>query len=66
MDYFWANENSLGISSEKIMMPMQPGDVVKTWAIEDDLICDYDYRPNTPINEGTGKFVEWYKNFYKD
>ena len=43
---------------------MQPGDVEKTWANVDDLIKDYEYRPNTPIKKGVQQFVEWYKNFY--
>ena len=43
---------------------MQPGDVEKTWANVDDLMKDYDYRPNTPIGEGVNKFISWYKKFY--
>jgi UDP-glucuronate 4-epimerase len=43
---------------------MQPGDVEKTWANVDDLITDYDYRPNTSIKEGVTAFIEWYKGYY--
>ena len=46
-------------------MPIQPGDVYKTWANVDDLIRDYNYSPNTSIREGVGKFIDWYKNYYK-
>ncbi|SIQ77421.1 NAD-dependent epimerase [Maribacter ulvicola] len=65
MDFITAIEESLDTVAKKDMYPMQPGDVEKTWANVDDLIADYDYRPNTPIKEGVQQFVEWYKAFYK-
>ena len=65
MHFIEAIEISLGITAKKEMLPMQPGDVSKTWANVDDLIRDYDYRPNTPIKEGVQKFVGWYKKYYK-
>ena len=43
---------------------MQPGDVERTWANVDELIKDYDYKPNTPIAMGIAKFTEWYRDFY--
>ena len=43
------------------MMYMQPGDVAKTWADVSDLIEDYNYQPNTPIDVGVKKFIDWYK-----
>ena len=46
-------------------MPMQPGDVEKTWADVDSLIRDYAYTPNTPIKRGVAEFINWYKKFYK-
>ncbi|MEP2057993.1 MAG: NAD-dependent epimerase [Maribacter litoralis] len=64
MDFITAIEDSLDTVAKKDMYPMQPGDVEKTWANVDDLITDYDYRPNTPIKEGVQRFVEWYKDFY--
>jgi UDP-glucuronate 4-epimerase len=65
LDFIEAIEESLGISATKNMMAMQPGDVEKTWANVDDLIRDYDYRPNTPIKQGVQRFVDWYKAFYE-
>ena len=65
MDFIDAIEKSLGITAKKEMLPMQPGDVAKTWANVDDLIRDYDYHPNTPIKKGIDSFVAWYKKFYK-
>jgi UDP-glucuronate 4-epimerase len=44
---------------------MQPGDVERTWADVDDLIKDFNYTPNTPIEEGIHSFVNWYVKFYK-
>lgn len=58
-------ESALGITSHKTLLPMQPGDVEKTWANVDDLITDYDYRPNTPIKEGVKSFINWYKDYFK-
>lgn len=65
MDFITAIEESLDTVAKKDMYPMQPGDVEKTWANVDDLIADYDYRPNTPIQEGVNKFITWYKNYYQ-
>ncbi len=60
-----ALEKSIGQQAQKEMLPMQPGDVTRTWADVDDLIRDYDYRPHTPVEEGIQKFVDWYHWYYK-
>ena len=64
MDFIEAIENKLGTKAQKNMMEMQPGDVERTWANVDDLIKDYNYSPDMPINEGVQKFVDWYKEYY--
>lgn len=64
MDFITAIEESLGTTAKKELLPMQPGDVEKTWANVDDLIADYGYRPNTPIKQGVQRFVDWYKTYY--
>jgi len=64
-EFIEAIEHHLNKKAEKDMLPMQPGDVERTWADVDDLIADYDYRPDTSVNDGVRKFVEWYKNYYK-
>lgn len=64
LDFIQQIENSLGLKAIRNNLPMQPGDVERTWANVDELIKDYDYRPNTPIDEGIQKFVSWYKEFY--
>ena len=49
--------------AEKIMMPMQEGDVKQTWANVDGLAEVTGHRPKTDIVEGVGEFVEWYKGY---
>lgn len=65
LDFIKEIELNLGTEAEKNMMPIQPGDVERTWANVDDLIKDYDYRPNTSIKHGVKAFVDWYKAYYK-
>lgn len=64
LDFIEAIEENLGVKAQKQMLPMQPGDVERTWANVDDLIKDYDYSPNTPVKEGVAHFVEWFKTYY--
>ena len=63
--YIEVLEQCLGIKAEKLMMDMQPGDVPATYADVDDLVRDLDYRPNTTLEYGVARFVEWYKEYYK-
>ena len=58
-------ENCLGMEARKNLLPMQPGDVPATYANVDDLTRDTGFKPATTIEEGIGKFVEWYKNYFK-
>jgi len=64
-DFIEAIEKSLGKKAEKQLMPIQPGDVEKTWADVSALKRDYDYNPGTPVEEGIQKFVDWYREYYK-
>ena len=48
------------------MHPMQKGDVPRTFACIDNLVSDYDYSPNTSINQGLRSFVNWYKSYVKN
>ena len=64
MDFIEAIETKLGVEAKKELLPMQPGDVPMTWADTSDLERDLGYRPDTPIKEGVGKFVEWYREYY--
>ena len=58
-------EDCLGKRAVRNLMPMQPGDVPETFADVDALSRDVDYRPTTPIEEGVRRFVEWYREFYR-
>lgn len=58
-------ENCLGKKAEKNLLPLQPGDVPDTYADVDALITDVDYKPETSIEVGVERFVEWYKAYYQ-
>jgi len=58
-------EDRLGITAEKHMMPMQPGDVERTWADVDDLYDYIGYHPKVGIEKGIAKFVDWYRSYYQ-
>ncbi len=65
LDFIEAIERATEKEADKIMKPIQAGDVAKTWADVDALIADYQYKPNTSIEEGIKQFVDWYKWYYK-
>ena len=65
LDFISEIEKNLGIVSKKNMLPIQPGDVPRTMANIDELVSDYNYRPNTNIKEGIKNFINWYKSYYK-
>ena len=58
-------ENCLGKEAQKIYLDMQPGDVIMTYADVTDLEKAIGFKPETPIEEGLAKFVEWYRKYYK-
>lgn len=66
MDYVAALERCLGVEAKKEYLPMQPGDVYQTYADVADLMRDYDFKPDTPIEEGLARFVEWYRDYYEE
>jgi UDP-glucuronate 4-epimerase len=63
--YIEVLETKLGRTAEKILLPLQPGDVPDTYADVEELRRDTGYSPSTPIETGIGRFVDWYRNFYK-
>ncbi len=65
LDFIKEIEINLEKVANKNMLPMQPGDVERTWADVDELIKDYDYRPNTSIKDGVKSFINWFKAYYK-
>ena len=65
MHFIRVLEEALGKEAKKEMLPMQPGDMVETYADVDDLMQEVGFRPATPIEEGLGRFVEWYRKYHK-
>jgi len=66
MQFIECLEKALGKQAEKNFLPMQPGDVQETFADIDDLNEAVGFRPNTPLDEGIRRFVEWYREHYQD
>ncbi len=64
MDFIAAIEKALGREAKKVFLPMQPGDVPKTFANVDDLVRDVGFKPSTPLTEGIARFVAWYRSYY--
>jgi len=64
LDFIEAIEKSTGKTTERIMMPMQAGDVNQTWANVAHLKTDFDYQPSTALEVGVEAFVNWYKAYY--
>ena len=65
MDYIKAIENSLNIKAKKKYLPLQPGDVPKTFA-DSNLLEDWiKFKPKTSISQGINSFISWYKKYYK-
>ncbi len=58
-------ERKLGVEAQKNLMEIQPGDVPATYADVDDLAADVGFRPDTPIEVGVERFVNWYREFYQ-
>lgn len=65
MEYISALETSLGQTAEKNYLPMQPGDVPATSANTDELHGWVGFKPNTSVQHGVARFVDWYRNYYK-
>jgi UDP-glucuronate 4-epimerase len=65
MDFIKEIEDKLGIEAKKNFMDMQDGDVQSTYADVKTLIDDMNYKPDTFIKNGVGKFIDWYREFYK-
>jgi UDP-glucuronate 4-epimerase len=65
MRYIEVIEDCVGRKAEKNLLPLQPGDVPDTYADTEDLVKDVGYQPDTPIEVGVKRFVDWYLDYYK-
>ena len=63
--YIEVLEDCLGKKSKRNLLPMQAGDVLDTHADVTDLIADFSYQPETPIELGIENFVRWYRQYYQ-
>jgi UDP-glucuronate 4-epimerase len=64
MHYIEVLEQCLGRPAEKVLLPLQPGDVPDTYADVVDLVRDTGYKPDTPVEVGVRRFVDWYRDYY--
>ena len=64
LDYIDVLEQCLGKKAEKILLPLQPGDVPDTCAEVSALMRDTGYHPSTPVTTGIERFVAWYRDYY--
>ncbi len=60
MDFISEMERALGREADKVMFPMQPGDVYQTYADTGKLERELGYKPSVKLREGIGRFVDWY------
>jgi UDP-glucuronate 4-epimerase len=65
MHFIEVLEDCLGKKAEKNLLPIQSGDVPATFADVDDLIADVGFKPATSVEEGIGRFVAWYRDYYR-
>jgi UDP-glucuronate 4-epimerase len=65
LDFIECLESALGIKAQRNSLPMQAGDVIKTWADVSALADWVDFRPQVSVEIGVAQFVEWYRDFYQ-
>lgn len=58
-------EGVIGKKAQKNLLSLQPGDVPETYADVDDLVKDMGFKPDTPVEVGIKRFVQWYRAYYK-
>jgi UDP-glucuronate 4-epimerase len=64
MDYIEVLERCLGRKAKRNLLPLQPGDVPDTYADVSDLVADTGYKPDTSVEVGVSRFVQWYLAYY--
>lgn len=65
LDFIELIEQETGRQAHKKFLPIQPGDVYKTYADVSPLINQFNYKPSTHLHKGVRRFVNWYRDFYK-
>lgn len=64
LDFIALLEKTIGIEAKRNHLPLQPGDVLQTYADISDLMRDFDFKPTIDLETGLRKFVAWYRNYY--
>lgn len=64
LTFIKAIEKAVGKSAVMELLPLQPGDVPDTYADVDSLVDEFNYKPETSIEDGIGKFVSWYLDYF--
>jgi UDP-glucuronate 4-epimerase len=64
MDFIETLETALNKKAEKEFLPMQPGDVLKTFADVETLKNDFGYEPKVSLKKGITEFAKWFRNYY--
>ncbi|WP_338805574.1 NAD-dependent epimerase [Pseudomonas chlororaphis] len=65
LDFVGCIEAAIGVEAVKRYLPLQPGDVLQTWADVDDFARRVNFQPSTPLSVGARHFVEWYRDYYR-
>ena len=65
MDYIKCLEKTLGKKAKINFLPLQPGDVLTTYANINNFKKKFNYQPKTSIEDGVFKFIKWYKDYYQ-
>ena len=65
MAFIEAIESALGKTATKEFLPLQDGDVPATSADVSELEAWTDFRPAMPVRDGVGRFVQWYRDYFK-
>lgn len=63
MEFIDAIEHHLGVTADKVLLPMQPGDVVSTRADPALLAALTGYELTTSVEDGVGAFIDWYRSW---
>ena len=64
MDFIELTEKGVGREAEKTFEPMQKGDLAKTWAVIDRARAELDFAPKVSLEEGLGRFTEWFNHHW--
>jgi UDP-glucuronate 4-epimerase len=65
LDFVDCLEQALGIKAQRNLLPMQAGDVIKTWADVSALAQWIGFSPQVEVEEGVAQFVSWYRQYYR-